>query len=267
MSAASSHSVAWQGGARARGQGHPAAPGRPLVSVIIVVKNGAATLARALESVWAQTYAPLEIIVRDGGSTDGTLDLLRRHADRLEVWSSAPDSGLYAAMNAALQEARGDWLLFLGADDELRPGFSAAAGQLREPHTLYYGDVLLASRQRRYDGVFTAAKLARRNICQQALFYPRAVFAQYNFDTRYRVLADWALNMRCWHDGRFRFQYVPEVIAEFNDSTGVSSRRSDAAFQRDYLALVRAHFSAPIYWWRRAVRTAAWPLRVLGWGR
>ncbi|MCX7008831.1 MAG: hypothetical protein NTY53_16565 [Kiritimatiellaeota bacterium] len=117
---------------------------------------------------------------------------------------------------------------------------------------------------RRYDGSFNAAKLSHRNICQQAIFYPRAVFAKYTFDPRYRVLADWALNMRCHHDAQFRSQYLPEVIAEFNDRSGVSSLHADDEFLRDYLALVRANFSATIFWWRWGLRTASWPLRAAG---
>jgi len=261
---ASSNTFDCQGGARLRDRIKAAAPGRPLISVITVVKNGAATLERTLHSVLAQTYAPLEYIVCDGGSSDGTFDLLRRYDERIDYWCSQTDAGVYDAMNRAVRLARGDWLLFLGADDTLRAGFSTAAALCREPRTVYYGDVLLAGSARRYDGPFSAAKLARRNICHQAIFYPRAVFAKYQFDTRYRILADWALNMRCQHDPELRFQYVPAVIAEFNDRTGLSALQTDAEFQRDYLALLRANFSAPICWWRGAVRTAGWPLRALG---
>jgi len=264
LSIAASNTRGIQGGARLRELVKAGTPDRPLLSVITVVKNGAATLERTLRSVLGQAYAPLEYIVYDGGSSDGTLALLRRYDDRIDYWCSQADEGLYDAMNRAVRLARGDWLLFLGADDTLLAGFSAAAALCREPRTVYYGDVLLAGSARRYDGPFSAAKLARRNICHQAIFYPRAVFAQYQFDTRYRILADWALNMRCHHDARFRFQYVPEVIAEFNDRSGVSALQTDAEFQRDYLALLRANFSAPIFWWRGAVRTAGWPLRALG---
>ena len=264
MNTALSSTIGTQGGIRLRGQVPSGTPERPLITVITVVKNGAATLERALCSVLGQACAPLEYVVFDGGSDDGTLDLLRRYDDRITYWCSQADDGIYDAMNRAVALARGDWLLFLGADDQLRPGFSAAAAQCREPNTLYYGDVFMPQRGRRYDGPFTAAKLARRNICQQAIFYPRAVFAHERFDTRYPVLADWVLNMRCHHDARFHFQYVPEVIAEFNDRTGVSALRVDDAFLRDYLGLLRANFSAPVYWWRRAVRTAGWPLRAAG---
>lgn len=265
MTLASSNSATVQTGeARLRGHAQPGTPGCPLISVVIVVLDGAATLERALQSVFAQTYVPLEIIIRDGGSTDGTLDILRRHDDRLGFWSSAPDSGLYDAMNQAVAEARGDWLLFLGADDVLLPSFSAAAAQCRDPNTIYYGDVVMLAQNRRYDGPFTATKLAHHNICQQAIFYPRAVFEQYSFDTRYQILADWVMNMCLLHDSRFRFQYVPEVIAKFDDRNGISSRRDDDEFLHDYLALVRANFPAPIFWWRWAVRMAAWPLRAVG---
>ena len=122
----------------------------------------------------------------------------------------------------------------------------------------------MTRRQRRYDGPFSGGKLARKNICQQAIFYPRAVFEKYQFDPRYRVLADWALNMRCRGDREFRFRYLPAVIAEYNDSTGVSSRQRDREFQSAYLGLVFANFSLFTFLRRLVARTCSWPLRVVG---
>ncbi len=264
MNKSSQGLIGFQGGARLRGQLKTAKPGRPLISVITVVKNGAGTLERAIGSVLAQRYAPLEYVVCDGGSRDGTLELLRRYDSRIDYWYSQADAGLYEAMNLAVQMARGEWLLFLGADDTLQPGFSLAAEQCLVPNTIYYGDVFMPRRKRRYDGQFSAGKLARKNICHQSIFYPRAVFDNYQFDPRYRVLADWVLNMRCRSDAVFRFQYVPAVIAEFNDSTGVSSRLRDREFQRDYLGLVYANFSLFIFLRRLVSRTLSWPLRVVG---
>ncbi len=89
----------------------------PLVSVIIATLNDRAHLPRAVESVLSQTFFDIEIIVIDGASNDGTVDYLHSLHDERLVWRSEPDGGIAQAWNKAVALARGDWLLFLGADD------------------------------------------------------------------------------------------------------------------------------------------------------
>ena len=91
----------------------------PLISVVIAVYNGKATLQQCLDSVTQQTYSHVELIVIDGGSTDGTVDLIRANAQKIAYWISEPDRGIYNAWNKALAQAKGDWICFLGADDYL----------------------------------------------------------------------------------------------------------------------------------------------------
>jgi glycosyltransferase involved in cell wall biosynthesis len=93
----------------------------PIVSVITAVYNRAALLPRCVASVAAQDYPLVEHIVVDGGSTDGTVDVIRAHERSLGAWVSAPDRGVYDAWNKALALARGEWIAFLGADDQYRP--------------------------------------------------------------------------------------------------------------------------------------------------
>src|SRR4051812_38325165 len=142
-------------------------PGLPRISVITAVLNGAQTLRECLESVARQEYANLENLVIDGGSTDGTLEIVR--AFPAVRWQSEPDLGTYDAMNKGIGLATGDFLLFLGADDQLLADLAQIASRLHGPRTIYYGDAFWPRRGRRYDGEFGAAKLALRNICQQAI--------------------------------------------------------------------------------------------------
>ena len=90
----------------------------PQYSIIIATLNAATTLEHALESVLSQSCHDFELIVQDGGSTDGTLNLLQARAPGLN-WQSAPDCGIYDAWNRAVERAGGEWALFLGADDRL----------------------------------------------------------------------------------------------------------------------------------------------------
>lgn len=88
------------------------------ISIIMATYNAAAQLERTLRSVERQCYPHWEIIVQDGGSTDGTLEILESHRASVS-WVSEPDRGIYDAWNKAVARAGGDWALFLGADDFL----------------------------------------------------------------------------------------------------------------------------------------------------
>jgi glycosyltransferase involved in cell wall biosynthesis len=93
----------------------------PTVTIITAVRNRAATLSRTIESVLAQTYPRVEHIVIDGASSDGTVEVIRRYADRLSHWRSEPDRGISDAFNKGVAAARGDCIGLLNADDWLEP--------------------------------------------------------------------------------------------------------------------------------------------------
>jgi len=90
---------------------------RPVISIITVVRNGREVIERTIQSVLDQRYPNIEYIVIDGGSTDGTVDIIKRYASRISYWVSEPDKGIYDAMNKALDHVRGEGHLFLNAGD------------------------------------------------------------------------------------------------------------------------------------------------------
>jgi glycosyltransferase involved in cell wall biosynthesis len=91
--------------------------GNPLFTIIVAVLNGKEFLERCIESVTHQTYPHRELIIIDGGSTDGTVEILKNNDDKIAYWKSSPDRGIYHAWNKAFQYARGERICFLGADD------------------------------------------------------------------------------------------------------------------------------------------------------
>lgn len=115
-----------EGGRRVAGDGTAFVAGLPVISVVTVVRNGAATLERAIRSVVEQDYPNLEFLIVDGGSDDGSVAIMERWAQRIAYWRSEPDSGIYNAWNKGVDLARGDWIAFLGADDAFRPGAISA---------------------------------------------------------------------------------------------------------------------------------------------
>jgi len=91
--------------------------GMPLISVIVATFNAAATLERCIKSVSEQTYPHKELIMIDGGSKDGTVEILKQYNQNIRYWVSESDRGIYHAWNKALPRANGEWICFLGADD------------------------------------------------------------------------------------------------------------------------------------------------------
>ncbi len=126
------------------------APDSPLISVITVCFNAAAYLEHTIRSVLDQTHAPLEYIIIDGGSTDGSVAIIRRYASRLAYWHSRPDRGLAHAFNLGLALARGDWIIFLNADDFfLDPQAVARMVPQLQAHPgaeVVFGDALMMTR-------------------------------------------------------------------------------------------------------------------------
>src|SRR6266480_2255362 len=219
----------------------------PLISIITVVLNAADTLERAILSVLKQNFDDLEYVIIDGGSTDGSLDIIRRYESEIRYWRSEPDNGLYDAMNKGVRASNGRWVLFLGADDLLVGNLGDITPLLRDERTVYYGDVYMPKRGVIYDGRFSPYKIMFANICQQAIFYPRGVFESYSFDTRYKLWADHALNIACYGDPRFRFKYIRKLVCLYNDHSGASANTVDSKFQADRESLIRAHLSPVLF--------------------
>ena len=215
----------------------------PFFSIIMPTLNSAATIGLALESLIRQDCRDFELIVSDGVSTDGTLEIVFAARARLESMTvlTRQDEGIYDAINKAIAVARGQWVYVLGSDDCLHAPtvlsrFRKELAAAREP--LVYGDVIvrgktpIAADGERYDGEFTLQRLLTRNICQQAVFYRRDLFKQMGvFETRYRVVADWHFALRTFT--RHPARWVDAVVCDFAGG-GLSSREIDQAFAQDY---------------------------------
>jgi len=222
-----------------------------IISIIIVTHNAADTLQKCLDSIYRQQYPSLNIILIDGNSTDATVDIIKTNLNKIYYWQSEPDNGVYDAMNKGLKHITGTWVYFLGVDDELCDDFSTLAYELNETNAIYYANVLTKGVKR--SGKLSPYQMAKHGIFHQAIIYPANVFSKYSFDTRYKIVADNLLNMKCWRDKEFKFVYKEYVIALFNH-TGLSGRVIDAEFERDKSRLILTYFGF-IVWLRFMIRT------------
>ena len=216
----------------------------PLISIILVTRNAEKFLQRCLDSIYIQTYPGIEIIVMDGASTDDTLAILRANADKLAFWKTEKDSGIYDAMNKALEYVQGQWVYFIGADDILTSDFSDFAKELKDPGSIYYGSVQKSGRK--YLGKLSPYKQAKIGINHQAIIYPSKIFSLYKYDTSYRISADHVLNMWCNKNQDYQFEFRDFDIAIFND-TGISSLQKDLVFEKRKSKLILQYFGLVIF--------------------
>lgn len=217
----------------------------------MAVFNGGATIRQAIESALLQTGVELEVIVIDGGSTDGTIDILKEFASRVAALVIEPDEGLYFALNKGLALATGEVIGFLHSDDSFEaPDILATIAQqfFEGDIDAVYGDLMYVSaadnrRPVRYwrAGPFQPRKLALGWMPPHpTLFVHRRIYEQLGgFDVSYRISADYDMILRMFSRPTFRAAYLPQVFVRMR--TGGISNRSVRNMLRksreDYAAL------------------------------
>jgi len=186
---------------------------QPLVSVITAVYNNQPLLAGCLESVLRQDYPNIEHIVLDAGSNDGTVDVLRQYSDRIALWKSEPDQGIFDAWNKALTEARGEWICFLGSDDEFLPNGISAFMELaaKNPQADYLCSKAIlrfpSGKERVGGNPWTWRGYSRRVwTVHQGSMHRRSLFTRFgDFDTSYRIAGDYEFLLRAGTELRSAF--------------------------------------------------------------
>jgi len=221
---------------------------RPAVAVITAVRNAEATLERTLASVARQSWRPLEHIVVDGASGDGTRAILERHGDRLR-WISEPDRGLYDAMNKGLAMV-GDpeaYVVFLNADDTFH-----ADDAIERALDASGGEDLVYGRLERHDEALDHRDVIGREVTahdmvlgmrchHQAMLTRARVFRSVGgFDLRYRIAADYDWAVRVFLDRTLTRRFVPVIVSTMGRG-GLSDRRYLASV-RERWGIVRRHY-------------------------
>lgn len=175
----------------------------PLVSIITVVYNGDEFLEDTIQSVLSQNYENIEYIIIDGGSTDGTLDVINKYEDKIAYWISEPDNGIYDAMNKGIRVATGSLVGIINADDYYLPSaINTVVKQVRSSNAdIFYGRL---NEIDRFSSVVTK-KLKIQNdwklylrmcIAHPATFVNRNVYEGNLFPTKYRIAGDYYLLLK-----------------------------------------------------------------------
>ena len=237
------------------------------ISVITVCLNAVDTIEQTIQSVLGQTYDNVEYIIIDGGSTDGTLDIVEKYRERIDFFVSEPDDGLYNAMNKGTRPATGDYVHFLNADDyycddNVVADVAAATGNSSDVE-LIYGNVLLLHdngvfKRKSAPETLTRESFAKQGFCHQALFASRDLFRRTGgFSERYKVISDGDWLMRCMIDGVIS-KYVDRDIAVFRKG-GVCSTVDWRTEKKEFLKNYYSKWE--VFKWRKLPQFFGWRFR------
>tara|TARA_B100000959_G_scaffold244828_1_gene269047 strand:+ start:1161 stop:1877 length:717 start_codon:yes stop_codon:yes gene_type:complete len=167
----------------------------PKVSIIIPVLNKKESLQNAIESVLNQDFADFELIIIDGNSNDGTLDIIEKFREKISWFKSSEDKNVYDAMNKGVAKTNGDWIYFLGADDILKMStLKKIFFQNLEGVNLIYGNIIYKN-NKVFKGEYSNTLFVKNSIHHQGVFYHKRCFYARNFNANYPVLSDYDFNL------------------------------------------------------------------------
>lgn len=214
------------------------------ISIITPTYNSEKYLKDTIESVINQTHKEIEYIIIDGKSSDATLKIIEEYAEKnrnIIKYISEKDCGIYDAMNKALAMVTGDFFIFLGSDDIFYDEkiLEKVNSKLKNKNAVYYGDVILKTKNEKYFGEFNKYKFLSFNICHQSIFYSKK-FVDKKYNLEYKVLADYVYNLEIYAS-KNEFIYLGEIISIYNDE-GFSSNTVDKKFVEQKYRIVYENF-------------------------
>lgn len=226
------------------------------VSIVTVVFNGAAELEKTIQSVLGQSYSNMEYIVIDGGSTDGTLEILERYRNSIDVLVSEGDRGIYDAMNKGLALASGDWINFMNCGDYFFDEFVVEhiVPDLCSDSALVAGGYTMFSDNGCVEFNAEALRFAKMPACHQSIFFNSGIAKRTPYDINYRVGADYDVVCRMAHGDEAAKIRLSSVMVVKMNAVGFASANF-ARWMSDYRAVIKKYYGP--------LRANIWTLKVL----
>ncbi|MEE2700393.1 MAG: glycosyltransferase family 2 protein [Bacteroidota bacterium] len=213
----------------------------PKISIIIPVLNQKQLLEKAIESILQQDFLDYELILIDGKSEDGTLDVIQKYEQHISYYESTKDKNVYEAMNKAIDKSNADWLYFMGADDCLSKnifsnifsnnlvGFEIVFGNIR------YNDNTI------FNSHFSNKLLMKNSLHHQGTLYHKRCFYGRCFNTNYSILADYDFNLQLFLDQK-KALYINADFA-ICGKEGISKQKGWKHYKEEFL-IKKEHLNA-----------------------
>jgi len=198
------------------------------ITVITVVYNAAGDIEETIRSVIGQNYPGIEYIVIDGGSKDGTVDIIKKYEEKIQYWVSEPDKGIYDAMNKGIDKATGNWINFMNAgdffysEDAVSNVFAPDKTGKYTGYSVVYGDAEFRLRNFSYTKIAMESTYDRfMPFSHQAAFVRAEIAKKFRFDTSYRIVADSDFFLRLTRAGLV-FHHMAVVVCSYDSYKGIS---------------------------------------------
>lgn len=206
------------------------------ITVITVCFNAAQTLERTMQSVIDQTYSNIEYIIIDGGSTDGTVDIIKKYSGKLSYWISERDKGVYDAMNKGIKISTGEYINFMNSGDTFCDNkvVENVVCYLKDNPDVLYGATKFVYK----NGLMNMKPLKLSAIkekmvfCHQSSFVKTGILKEFLFDTNYKIAADYNLFYNMYNKN-IKFKECPLYIS-FYDTICSMSAKNKILLEKEY---------------------------------
>jgi len=209
------------------------------LSVITVVYNAVATLERTMLSVINQDFDSFEYIIIDGGSTDGTVEIIKKYQDKVSFWLSESDEGIYDAMNKGTSISKGNWILFLNSGDLLLENvLNPLMNGINYNYSIIYGNIRIFHKgdyKIRYPKDISSLHYTMP-FCHQAVIVKKSLFVKSEFKLNFKLASDFEFFLKNINEN---FLYVPLTVVEY-DLFGLSNKMAFDMI-KEYFIIIRLY--------------------------
>lgn len=207
-------------------------------SIITINYNNCDGLRRTIESVVNQTYTDYEYIVIDGGSTDGSVDVIKEYTDKIDYWVSEPDKGIYNAMNKGIIQAHGDYLNFMNSGDCFYDESILQSLMQINNVDIIFGQAKIINSDivYKYKTTMTLFDLCTHGFNHQATFYKSTLFGDNEYDENLSISGDWKFTIQCVVFKNCSYQYLEKIFVLY-DGTGISTKQYEQRKNEQYKIL------------------------------
>jgi putative colanic acid biosynthesis glycosyltransferase len=215
------------------------------VSIIMPVFNGIRTIEKAIISVLKQTYKNFEYIILDGGSSDGSIAIIKKFEKKIDHWVSEPDNGIYDAMNKGITLAKGEWLFFIGSDDQLYNEniLETIFKESHEDFYILYGNILYknftSGSEKLFISKYNHMLFLKNSLHHQATFYHRSLFNNFRYNNTLKISSDYELNLKSFIE-KIPAKNINQIVS-ICGSSGISTAgffqgyREQISIRSDYI--------------------------------
>jgi glycosyltransferase involved in cell wall biosynthesis len=215
----------------------------PKISIVTPSYNQGQYIEQCILSVINQNYPNLEYIIIDGGSTDNSVEIIKKYEKHITYWVSEKDNGIYDAMNKGTKKSNGEWIFFLGTDDTLFDNILNNLYVLLSNCDFIYGNVMRKPSNIVFGYEYSQVDILNQTICHQAVFVKRNLLIKHNyFNLKYKLCADYDFILKCFGDNHVKIKYTNQIISNYN-STGISANNNDFDFCIDKDIIIKENFN------------------------